>query len=108
MIHDLLAALENGDEQALAACFSVDGQYFDYCPCINGKDAYIIYGRKGIELLFRNLFAISRLIVSEPEADGPLTGTFFGAYEGPYVFARITIQSLSSEGLIKKVLVTPT
>ena len=107
MIQKLLDALEYGDEVAVSACFAEDGQFFDYCPCVNGKEAYIIYGRSGIEMLYRNLFAINRLIVSVPEADGDISGTFFGAYEGPYVFARVSIQETDDNGLIKRAVVTP-
>ena len=106
MIKKLLEALEANDETALAACFAPDGQLFDYCPCVNGGTAHIIYGREGIEMLYRGLFALKRLTVAEAEPESDNEGTFFGAYDGPYVFARVTIKD-SEGGLIKKAVIVP-
>ena len=107
MIEKLLQALCEGDETALAACFAEDGKQFDYCPCVEGKDAYIIYGRSGIELLYRSLFAVRRMTAASPEEDGADTGTFFVSYEGPYIYARATVEKVDAGGLIERAVITP-
>ncbi len=107
MVQELLHALQAQDEVALSACFTPDGQLFDYCPCVNGGNAHIIYGREGIEMLYRGLFALNRLTVAEPAEDCETEGTYFGTYDGPYVYARVMIKETDGEGLIKKAVIVP-
>ena len=107
MIGKILEALCAADETALSRCFAEDGKLYDYCPCVNGGEAHIVYGREGIELLYRSLFAVRRLTAAEPAADGADTGTFFGSYDGPFVFARLRIEELDGDGLIRRVTVCP-
>jgi hypothetical protein len=107
MIQKALDALAAMDSVALAACFSEDCKYFDYCPSVNGKENYFIYGSDCIEMFFRNRFAHEHLVVSEPRAEDANTGSYFGAYSGPYVFARIQIEEFDENGLIKKAVVHP-
>lgn len=107
MIRQAMSALEARDYKAFSACFSEDGKYFDYCPSCNGKDNYFVYGRAGIEMFFRNRFTFEHLIVSDPVAENEKTASFFGAYEGPYLFARFEIEAQDDDGLIKKAVVHP-
>ena len=100
-------ALVKQNEKALSACFAPDGQLLDYCPCVNGGSVYAIYGREGIELLYRGLFALDRLRVAEPDIKSDTEGTFFGAYDGPYVFAHLTIKEIDDGGFIKKAVISP-
>jgi hypothetical protein len=107
MLEKALKALESRDYKALAACFSEDGKYFDYCPSCNGKDNYFVYGSAAIEMFFRNRFTFDLLTISDPVAESDRTASFFGAYEGPYLFARFEIEELDAHGLIKKAVVHP-
>ncbi len=107
MLEKVLKALESRDYKALAACFSEDGKYLDYCPACNGKDNYFVYGSVAIEMFFRNRFTFDLLTVSDPVVEGDGTASFFGAYEGPYLFGRFVIEETDASGLIKKAVVHP-
>ena len=107
MIGKILEALCAADETALSRCFAEDGKLYDYCPCVNGGEAHIVYGREGIELLYRSLFAVRRLTAAEPAADGADTGTFFGSYDGPWVYARVTVTERDETGLVRRAVIAP-
>jgi hypothetical protein len=107
MLEQALKALAERDYKAFAACFSEDGKYFDYCPAMNGKDNYFVYGSAGIEMFFRNRFTFNLLTVSDPVVEDDKRASFFGAYEGPYLFARFELEALDENGLIKKAVVHP-
>lgn len=108
MIEKAVRALADRDFKAFAGCFSEDGRYFDYCPACNGKDNYVVYGSAAIEMFFRNRFTFDLLTVSDPVVEDDKTASFFGAYEGPYIFARFRIEALDDAGCIKKAVVHPT
>lgn len=107
MIEKALKALAEKDYKTFAACFSEDCKYLDYCPSCNGKDNYFVYGSACIEMFFRNRFTFEHLIVSDPVVEDEKTASFFGAYEGPYIFARFRIEEFDASGLIKKAVVHP-
>ena len=107
MIEQAVRALADRDFRLFAGCFSEDGRYYDYCPSQNGKDNYFVYGRDAIEMFFRNRFTFDQLTVSDPVIEDDRTASFFGAYEGPYVFARFRIDALDGNGIIKKAVVHP-
>lgn len=108
MIEKALKAMVDRDYKTFAACFSEDCKYFDYCPSCNGKDNYFVYGSDGIEMFFRNRFTFEHILVSDPVVEDEKTASFFGAYEGPYIFARFRIEEFDASGLIKKAVVHPT
>lgn len=107
MIKKALKALADMDYKTLAECFSEDCKYFDYCPSCTGKENYFVYGSACIEMFFRNRFTFKRLIVSDPVVENETTASFFGAYDGPYIFAHFRIEEFDANGLIKKVVVHP-
>ncbi len=107
MVEKLLDALCRGDYLGMAALFSRDCRYFDYCPLLNGKQGYFVYGREAVEMFFRNRFVQGRFEAASPVAEDERTGSYFGAYEGPFVFARLRIEELDEDGLIRKLTVCP-
>lgn len=107
MIKRILKALEAQDYRGLADCFSVDCRYFDYCPSLNGEENYFVYGREAVEMFFRNRFVHKHFEIGSPREEGPECGTFFGSYDAPYVYARIRIEETDSDGLVKKLVVSP-
>ncbi len=107
MIEKALKALSDMDYITFAECFSEDCKYFDYCPSCNGNENYFVYGSACIEMFFRNRFTFQRLIVSDPVVENENTASYFGAYDGPYVFARFRIEEFDEAGLIKKAIVHP-
>jgi hypothetical protein len=107
MIRKLMKALTEKDYKAMAECFSENCKYFDYCPSLNGEQNYFVYGSDCVEMFFRNRFTFDYLEVADPQFEDENTATFFGAYNGPYVYARLKIEAYDDSGLIQKVLVTP-
>jgi hypothetical protein len=100
-------ALERKDPEGFAACFSEDGRIFDYCPPFNGEDAYFSYGSACIGQFYRNRLYFNHLIVSCPLVEDENTASYFGAYDGPYLFARFRIEAVDEDGLIRKAVVHP-
>ena len=105
LLEKAINALKDQDYKTFAACFSEDGRYFDYCPSSNGYDNWFLYGKEAIEMFFRNRFAYDYLIVSDPVLEGESKASFFGAYDGPYLFAMLEIAEISDDGLIQKAVV---
>ena len=100
-------ALERADFKAFAACFEKNGWYSDYCPSSNGKDNWFCYGSKGIEMFIGNRFAQNRFTLSCPVQESETRASFFGAYDGPYVYAMFEIREIGDNGLIRKAIVYP-
>jgi hypothetical protein len=107
MIRKIIRALTEKDYIALSQCFSENCKYFDYCPSQNGEANYFVYGSDCVEMFFRNRFTFDYLDVAEPVFEDENTATYFGAYNGPFVYARLKIEEYDENGLAKKVLVTP-
>ena len=107
VIQRAMDALERKDSEGFAACFAEDGRLFDYCPSCNGSDNYFSYGSAGIGLFYGNRFYFERLIVSCPHVENENTASYFGSYDGPYVFARFQIEAFDENGLIKKAVIHP-
>jgi len=108
LIEKALNALKDMDYKTFASCFSEDGKYYDFCPSSNGHDNWFAYGREAIEMFFRNRFTFSHLIVSDPVPESDTRATFFGAYDGPYLYAKFEIAEIAADGLIAKAVVAPT
>lgn len=107
MIERVLKALETQDYTALAACFSKDGRYFDYCPALHGAQNYFVYGREAVEMFFRNRFVHQHFEIGSPRVEGPDQGSYFGAYDGPFTYARIRIEAVDEAGLIQLLVASP-
>jgi hypothetical protein len=107
VIKRAMDALERKDPEGFAACFSEDGRLFDYCPSLNGSDSYFSYGNACIELFYRNRFYFDHLVVSCPLVEDENTASYFGAYDGPYIFARFRIEVIDENGLIRRAVVHP-
>jgi len=107
MIENVINALTEKDSKALASCFSEDCRYFDYCPSLNGDPCIFIYGNECLEMFFGSKLALGDIVVAEPVIESARSANYFGAYYGPYVYARLNIEEYDSAGLIKKVVVHP-
>jgi hypothetical protein len=107
MIEKVMKALAEKDYAALAACFSEDCTYFDYCPSLNGRPNSYIYGSVCVEMYFRKQFLLRELEVAEPQLEGENRASYFGAYGGPYIYARLDIEEYDGGGLIKKAVAHP-
>ncbi len=107
MIRSVMEAMTNKDWAALAACFEEDGKLFDYCPSCNGKENWFAVGSDGIMMFYHNRFSFEHLAVYDPVVEDENTANFFGAYDGPFIYARLKIEEYGGNGLIKKAIVTP-
>jgi hypothetical protein len=107
MIRKVMKALTEKDYKTLASCFSETCRYFDYCPSQNGEQNYFVYGSDCIEMFFRNRFTFDSFEAGDPVIEDDNTASFFGAYNGPYVFARMKIEAYDDSGLIAKAVVHP-
>jgi hypothetical protein len=108
LLDKAVAALRDRDYKTFASCFSEDGKYFDYCPSSNGGDNWFAYGRESVEMFFRNRFVHDHLTVSDPVPVSDWRASFFGAYDGPYLYAMFEIAEIGDDGLIQKAIVHPT
>ena len=107
MVGKVLEALCARDYLGLSALFSKDCRYFDYCPCLNGQPGYFVYGREAVEMFFRNRFVHGHFEAASPLVEDERTGSYFGSYDGPFVFARLRIEELDPEGKILSLRVSP-
>ncbi len=107
MIERVMKALTEKNYEELANLFSEDCLYFDYCPSMNGRANSYLYGKACVNMYFRKMFVTRELSVEEPLIENENTASYFGAYGGPYVYARLNIEEYDSNGLIKKVIVHP-
>ena len=107
MIERVLEALENGDYKSFSQCFSEFGRYFDYGPANNGLENYFCYGRDFIEMFFMNRFAHDHIRIGGTKKESETSGSYFAAYDGPYVYVRFEIEELDENGLIKRAVVHP-
>ena len=107
MIEKVMKALTERDYKTLASCFSENCTYFDYCPSQNGKSNIFIYGNICMEMYFRKQFVLPDLEFAEPLIEGKDRASYFGAYGGPYIYARLEIEEYDSAGLIKKAVAHP-
>jgi len=107
MIEKVMKALTAKDYKALEECFSENCMYFDYCPSLNDKPNSFIYGNACMEMFFKEMFISEDYEVAEPLIENENRATFFGAYFGPYIYARLNIEEYDDSGLIKKAVVHP-
>ncbi|MBQ1333320.1 MAG: hypothetical protein IIZ51_06080 [Lachnospiraceae bacterium] len=109
MVEKLLNAIKEKDHLAAAACFEDDrnASYTDYCPSCVGFDSIFVYGKTSAEIFFRDKFYNNSFYIAEEEIEDDRNATFFGCYNGKFCFCRMTIEEITSEGLIRKAVVRP-
>ena len=107
MIEKIIKAMIEKNYEALALCFSENCVFYDYCPSLNGRENSYVYGKAGLEIHFRLQFVTGALLVAEPVIEDENSATFFGAYGGPYLYARLYIEEYDSSGFVKKAVVHP-
>ena len=107
MIEKAMEALTEKDHKALALCFSENCMLFDYCPSLNGMPNNFIYGNPCLEMHYKKQFFAQDMEIAEVQIEGKDRASYFGAYGGPYIFARFEIEEYDSDGLIKKAVVRP-
>jgi len=107
MIERVIEAMVNKDHKLLASCFTEDCTYIDYCPSQNGEVNSFIYGNDCMEMFFNLRFKTGEFEAAEPVIESDDQATFFGMYNGPYVYSRIRVEEYGSDGLVKKAVVTP-
>ena len=108
MIREVMCAMEARDYRALAACFGEACDYADFCPCVNGGRSFFLQGSAGIELFFHQRFVSRRFEIAQAEVESETAATFFCTYDnGPYVYARLSIEAFCPDGRIAKAVVHP-
>ena len=107
MIESIVKALVEKNPSMLAAAFTDDCLYYDYCPSMNGMPNIYIYGSYGMELMFKKMFVSGDIEAAEPLIESDTSASFFGSYGGPYVYARICIEEFGADGRVKKAVVHP-
>jgi len=103
-----IGALEQADYKAFASCFTEDAFYSDYCPSLNGGENWFCYGSAGIGMFFVHKLAHGNFSLSCPRLESENRVSFFGAYDGPYIYAMFEIKEVGDDGLIRKAVVYPT
>jgi|GEM_PF-2667104 len=105
MIENVINAMAAKDYAALAACFSEDCKFIDYCPPHDGGTDSYVYGRENVELFYRSRWVAGVPKIAEPVIENKDRATVFISYGGQYLYARISIEEYGGDGLIKKAIV---
>ncbi len=100
MIEKYLKTIIDNDYKALAACFSPKCHYVDSCPSTVGGANYHLYGTKSLEMFFHNKFTFQKVTLYDYVIEDDNHVNFFVSTHGFYIFARVTIERFSPEGLI--------
>ena len=111
MIETLINAFSAEDPDAAAACFSDDIStvFIDYCPLLAGGNTVRLFGRNAIKMFFTDQFyELNRYFtISSAVIEDDKNANFFAGYRGKYVYVRLTIESCSEDGLIRKAVIRP-
>ncbi len=107
MIEKYIETILSNDYKALAKCFAPDCRYLDYCPQTIGKANYHLYGQKGVEMFFHNKMTFHTLSITDYVIEDERHANFFVSNRGYYIYARVTIEKFSPEGLIEILTVRP-
>jgi len=106
-IETIMNALVDKNQKLLASCFAEDCTFIDYCPSQNGDTNSFVYGSDCMEMYFNLRFKTGEFEAAEPVIEGTGQATFFGMYNGPYVYARLRIEEYDNDGRVKKAVVSP-
>ncbi len=107
MIERIMQALSEKTYKELSECFSKDAVYLDYCPALEGKECYYIYGREAIEMYFRNRFVHGHFEVASVKIESERKATYFGFYDAPFIYAAAEIDKIDENGLVVKFVARP-
>lgn len=108
MIQKAIQAMSAGDYKTLAACFTENCDYADFCPCMNGKRNYYLHGSAYMEMFFHQRFVSHRFQIFEPQVEDKNAASFFCTYDdSPFIFARFDVEEYDSNGRIAKAVVHP-
>ena len=107
MIERIMQALSEKAYKALSECFSKDAVYLDYCPALEGKECYYIYGREAIEMFFRNRFVHGHFEVASVRIESERKATYFGFYDAPFLYAAAEIDGMDENGFVVKFVARP-
>ena len=60
-----------------------------------------------LRCFFKLKFLSGEFEAAEPVIESENSASYYGAYNGPYIYARFSIEEYDSTGLIKKAVVHP-
>ena len=107
MIERIMQALFEKRYKELSECFSKNAVYIDYCPALEGKECYYVYGREAIEMYFRNRFVHGHFEVASVKIESERKATYFGFYDAPFIYAAAEIDTIDENGLVVKLVARP-
>lgn len=107
VIQKYLTALEHKDFEMLAALFTKDGHYCDYCANGTPQHEFHLYGKEAISMFFRNKFLFCQYSVSSSTVLSSTQAEFIASYGGYHVMAIASLQQLTADGHIRRLTVRP-
>ncbi|OUO87550.1 hypothetical protein B5F40_13510 [Gordonibacter sp. An230] len=113
VINDFVAAMQNKDHKALAACFTEDCRLVDYCPSMVKRQNTFLYGRNAIEMSFHNKFMFGGFAMRDPRIANERTVNFYADYNGTVIHALAQIENCNDgvcsldDSLIKELVIRP-
>lgn len=113
VINDFVAAMQNKDYEALAACFAQDSRLFDYCPSVVKRENSFLFGRNAIEMFYHNKFTFGGYGILDPRVVSDRTVNFYADYHGTIIHALAQIENCTDgscaldDSLIQELVIRP-
>lgn len=113
VINDFVTAMQNKDYQALAACFTEDCRFFDYCPSVVKRENSFLYGRNAVDMFFHNRFTFGGYTMLDPRIVNERTVNFYADYHGTIIHALAQIENCNDgacsldDSLIQELVIRP-
>ena len=113
VINDFVAALQAKDHRALAACFTEECRFVDYCPSLVKGQNTFLYGRNAIEMFFHNKFTFGGFSMQDPRITNERTVNFYANYQGAIIHALAQIENCTDgscsldDSLIQELVIRP-
>lgn len=113
VINDFVAAMQAKDHRALAACFTEECRFVDYCPSLVKGQNTFLHGRNAIEMFFHNKFTFGGFSMQDPRITNERTVNFYANYQGAIIHALAQIENCTDgscsldDSLIQELVIRP-
>lgn len=113
VINDFVDAMLAKDHKALAACFTEECRFVDYCPSMGERANSFLHGRNAIEMFFHNRFVFGGFTMLDPRIVNERTVNFYADYNGTKIHALAQIENCNDiscsldDSVIRELVIRP-